>query len=432
MGERVQLAEAAAALLQQDEPHTHSPHLPFAAPSRAQREYQRVVREALAKRRQVREATLAAAAYRARTQIDAAFDEARIETEAALAEALAESAAPFAAREATARAERDAAIAAAHRCYEQVVVEATRAYEREALAAKHDCDSALARQRTERDEAYEAVEKQRKLDALALEDELDLLRIEGLLHVIADRTSRTATERTKAVLALVELAGQADGGMRFTTACLDHVYSAMLEDCYLVASAQGGDSLSSGAVFECLTSLALRCRDKRPAIVKCLHDILAQHRGVRPSTLIGDLAQLYVHISSEAQPLEGHDAEAHAVQRETMLALLDATLQRTPRQQPQAESKRFTPASATTPRLPSLPLPRDCSEDSFSDISITELVDIDASLFSNTRASEPPRLPSLRAAQGWAGSGRQGEPPAHAQTLCAAPDGLLGATSKRS
>lgn len=393
-----QLANASVALLQQQEGERalRDPHLPFSLPSKALREYQRAVRETIGRRRQAREVVLAEQAYQERCEIDAALREAELDADCAHAEELAEIAVPFGEMEAKARAERDAAIAAANRAYEQVVQEAARAYEREAAVVRQKRDLTLSQARALREEAIASIESRLQADKLQLEEELQLVPIEGLRHVIEDRANWSAHERGKALLALIELAGRADASVRFTSVCMEHLYSGILADCYLNAEpGAGGGKLMSAEVLEQLVALAHRSADKRPVIVKCLHDVVAQHPGVGSASFVESLAQLYVKVSTDTLSTYADDVRDNERILETMLTQIGETLKRTPRQGSRADDA--LPAAPLTEAADPAPSPpvvsardwgRDSDDDPVSETHLAELIDIDELLYSDVQKAE--------------------------------------------
>jgi len=389
-----QLAQAAMALLKDEESVELDPSLPFSVPSKAQREYDRAVREAIGRRRQAREVVLAERAFQERFEIDAALNDAQLDAEAAQADELAEISAPFKDVETQARAERDAAIAAAERAYQQIVDEAVKTYEREAAVVHDKHSGRIAQANALRDEAYASIDARLQSDRLHLDEELQLVSIEGLLFVTEDRTRWSPTERGKALLALIGLAARPDADLRFTEVCLEHLYSNILQECYGSGEATAG-KLMSARLVEALASLAHRCVDKRAMVVKCLHDIVVQHPGVSSPGFIESLTKLYVKVSAQADADHQRGRREADDQRHTILAQISETLKRTThasvdrQAHPQARGEG-SGALRNVHVQPEQPWTLDTApgDDPFSETTLAEMVDIDELLHSDVQKSE--------------------------------------------
>lgn len=325
-----QLAQAAANVLQTEDFIPRGKRWPFSRVSKAHRDYEKAVHDITARRRKAREDALSKRTNKERSEADTLFQTAEQSARSQHDEALAQAKQPFDAVESKARAERDAAIAAANRAYQMLVEEADRVYQQEASAISAKRDEAIGTARSVRDEAYAKVEARHQADMQQIEKELKTVALEGLMRIVEDREVWSPEDRKKALVGMIGMAGREDVDNEYTTLSLQNVAGYIYQDRYLPEGAQH-HKLMDVSVLEGFVELAQRCPEKRPTIVKHLHDIVVHNPGYSSTTFIKNLTQLYVAASTDPDTVYAADPVENEKHYAEMLSHIADTLKLTPR-----------------------------------------------------------------------------------------------------
>lgn len=361
--ESEQLAQAAAEVLQNEAFPDQRPGRSFSRPSKAQRDYDKVVREVVARRRWSREQALARHIEQEQAEAEATFLASERELQAKQEDELAQAAEPFDRMAAKARADCLAAIAAANKAYRQALADAEAGYRREAALVVQRHDAARARARSARDSARASIEARRQTELKQLETDLQTVSLEGLMRVCEDRAQQSPEIRRRALIALIEMAGKDDADARFVNVCLVNVAGYLFKEQYLPAREQH-HRLMGPEVLETLARLAYRCQDRRPLIIRCLHDVVTQNPGHTSLEFIHSMTQLYMVVSTDSKTVYDRDPEQNAVRFDAMVAQISEILRLTPRHDPAvdlASRPRELPAqlpqaASSEPRLLADPL----------------------------------------------------------------------------
>lgn len=325
-----QLAQAAANVLQTEDFIPRGKRWPFSRVSKAHRDYEKAVQDITARRRKAREDALSKRTNKERAEVDSVFHEAEQTARGKHDEHLSHAKQPFEAVESKARAERDAAIAAANRAYQLVVEEAERVYQQEASAISAQRDEAILAARSVRDEAYAKVEARHQLDMAQIDKELRTVALEGLMRIVEDREVWSPDDRKKALVGMIGMAGREDVDSEFATLSLQNVAGYIFQDRYLPEGAQH-HKLMDVSVLEGFVELAQRCPEKRPTIVKHLHDIVQNNPGHSSTTFIKNLTALYVAASTDPDTVYSNDPVENETHYAEMLSHIADTLKLTPR-----------------------------------------------------------------------------------------------------
>ena len=325
-----QLAQAAANVLQTEDFIPRGKRWPFSRVSKAYRDYEKAVQDITARRRRAREDALSKRTNKERAEADSAFQTAEQSARGQHDEHLSQARQPFEAVETKARAERDAAIAAANRAYQLLVEEADRVYQQEASAISTRRDEAISAARSVRDEAYAKVEARHEADMVQIDKELKTVALEGLMRIVEDREVWSPEDRKKALVGMIGMAGREDVDSEYATLCLQNVAGYIFQDRYLPEGA-AHHKLMDVSVLEGFVELAQRCPEKRPTIVKHLHDIVQHNPGHSSTTFIKNLTALYVAASTDPDTVYASDPVENETHYAEMLSHIADTLKLTPR-----------------------------------------------------------------------------------------------------
>jgi hypothetical protein len=325
-----QLAQAAATVLQTEDFIPREKRWPFSRLSKAHRDYDKAVQDITARRRNAREDALTKRTNKERGEADTAFQSAEQSARGKHDEDLAQAKQPFDAVETKARTVRDAAIAAANQAYQKVVEEADRVYRQEATAINQRRDDAIAGARTVREGVYAELELRHQADMAQIDKELKTVALEGLMRIVEDREVWSPEARKKALVGMIGMAGRDEADAEYATLSLQNVAGYIFQDRYLPESAQH-HKLMDVSVIEGFVELAARCPEKRPTIVKYLHDVVAHNPGHSSPAFIKSLTQLYVIASTEADTMYAADPVENERVYDEMLSHLADTLKLTPR-----------------------------------------------------------------------------------------------------
>jgi hypothetical protein len=325
-----QLAQAAATVLQTEDFIPRGKRWPFTRTSKAHRDYDKSVQEITARRRRAREDALTKRTTKERSEVDGVFQTAEQGARGKHDEDLALARKPYDEIETKARVERDAAIAAANRAYQEAVEKADGVYQQEAATISKKRDDDIAAASSIRDEAYAAVESRHEADMAQIDKELRTVALEGLMRIVEDREVWSASERKKALVGMIGMAGREEADAEYTTLSLQNVAGYIFQDRYLPEDAQG-HKLMDVTVLEGFVELAQRCAEKRPIIVKYLHDIVVHNPGHSSTTFIKSLTALYVAANEDADTVYVADPVENEKHFEEMLSHIADTLKLTPR-----------------------------------------------------------------------------------------------------
>lgn len=374
-----QLAQAAAHVLQTEDFLPRGKRWPFSRVSKAQRDYEKAVQDITARRRKAREDALLKRINKERAEVDAAFQSAEQTARSKHEEDLAQARQPYEAVESKARAERDAAIAAANRAYQLIVEEAERVYQQEASAVNARREEAITAAKSMRDEAFAQVESRLQAEMVQIDKELRTVALEGLMRIVEDREVWSPEDRKKALVGMIGMAGREDVDNEYVTLCLQNVAGYIFQDRYLPENAQH-HKLMDVSVLEALVELAQRCPEKRPPIVKHLHDIVQNNPGYSSTTFIKNLTALYVAASTDPETIYASDPVENEQHYAEMLSHIADTLKLTPRR-----SQVHRGIASTTSSQPpnrdedrNIPLFKQPSlADITADVNIDELVHVE-------------------------------------------------------
>ncbi|MET0386455.1 MAG: hypothetical protein ABW321_10875 [Polyangiales bacterium] len=342
-----QLAQAAVTVIRnEDLVPKGGKRWPFARVSKAQRDYEKAVQEITDRRREAREQAVEQKLKKARSEADATLERAKGEARAARDEKVAEAKKPYDEIETQARAERDAAIAAANRAYEQALSAANRIYQEEKDVIERKHDALVSEARSVHDAAYARLDESRQADVAQIAKDMKTIPLEGPMRVVEDKQTWSLEDRRRALIGIVDMAGREDFDVEYTDLCLRTVTGYVFNDRFLKPEAQH-QRLMDAVLLEAFVELARRVPEKRPTIVKYMHDLVVQNPGHSSPTFIKSLTELYVIASADVETLYDKDVNANEQVFETMRAHIADTLKVTPR-------RSQVPAAPQPGREPSL------------------------------------------------------------------------------
>jgi hypothetical protein len=336
-----QLALAAASVLRNEDFVPKGKRWPFSRTSKAHRDYDKAVEEITARRREARESAVERKTRKAKVEADTLFERAKTKADTAHGEKIAEAKKPYDEVETQARSERDAAIAAANLAYQHAVDKANAIYQQEATAIEQKRDAFIAEAKVIRDEAYAAVEAERKTDLAQIAKDLKTIALEGPMRIVEDREAWSPEERKKALVGIVDLAGEETLEAEYADLCLRNVAGYVFQDRYLKPDAQH-HRLMDASLLEALVDLAQRNAGRRPAVVKYMYEIVVQNPGHSSPAFIKNLTQLYVVASDDTQTSYAQDPVENETIFETMRAHIADAMKLTPRR------SQVPPAAATS------------------------------------------------------------------------------------
>jgi hypothetical protein len=325
-----QLAQAAANVLQTEDFIPRGKRWPFSRVSKAHRDYEKAVHDITARRRKAREDALTKRTNKERAEVDSIFQTAEQSARGKHDEDLSQAKQPFEAVETKARAERDAAIAAANRAYQLLVEEADRVYQQEASGLNARRDEAISAARSIRDDAYLEVDARHEADMAQIDKELKTVALEGLMRIVEDREVWSPEDRKKALVGMIGMAGREDVDAEYATLSLQNVAGYIFQDRYLPEGSHH-HKLMDVSVLEGFVELAQRCPEKRPTIVKHLHDIVQHNPGHSSTAFIKNLTALYVVTSTDPDTVYSDDPVENETHYAEMLSHIADTLKLTPR-----------------------------------------------------------------------------------------------------
>jgi hypothetical protein len=325
-----QLAQAALNVIRNETLVPRGKRWLFSRLSKASRDYERAVQEITARRRESREKAVEQRIAKERADANAVFERAETSAQQTHAEELAHARQPYNETETQARSERDAAIAAANLVYQQMMDKANRLYLQEAATIDQQRNELVAEAKALRDEAYAALEAKRKADMAQIARDLKTIPLEGPMRIVEDREAWPADERKKALIGIVDMAGRDDFGPEYADLCLRNVMGYVFQDRYLKPDAQH-HRLMDVNLLEALVDLARRSPEKRPTIVKYMHDIVVQNPGHSSPTFIKNLTELYVIASSDIKTVYVDDPTENELIFDQMRAHIADSLKLTPR-----------------------------------------------------------------------------------------------------
>jgi hypothetical protein len=187
------------------------------------------------------------------------------------------------------------------------------------------------------------------------------------------------------------MAGREDADAEYTTLCLMNVAGYIFQDRYLPAAAQA-HKLMDVSVLEAFVELAQRTPEKRPVIVKYLHEVVTQNPGHSSPSFIKSLTQLYVIASTDSETVYDNDPVENEKHYEAMLSYIADTLKVTPRRSQAHRSPGEPTQTHVTPETPepSLLDPADIT----ADVNIDDLVQLDAEQQQPTASASKRRRPT--------------------------------------
>lgn len=325
-----QLAQAAAQVIRHEDFLPKGKRWPFQRVSKAQRDYERQVQEITSRRREARQQAIEQQIKKQRGEADTVFERAKSAAQRAHDEKIAEAKKPYDVTEAKARSERDAAIAAANLAYQQTMEGANATYRQEAEKIDRVCEEQIGDAKTIHNEAYSRIDAKRRADLAQIAKDLKTIPLEGPMRIVEDRQAWSVEERQKALIAILEMAGRDDFDSDYADLCLRNVAGYVYQDRYLKPEEQHHRLMSVGLV-EGLVDLAMRTPDKRPTIVRHLHDIVVQNPGHSSPSFIKNLTELYVAASTDTLTTYHLDPVENENVFEAMRAQIADTLKLTPR-----------------------------------------------------------------------------------------------------
>jgi hypothetical protein len=154
--------------------------------------------------------------------------------------------------------------------------------------------------------------------------------LEGLMRIVEDREVWSPEDRKRALVGMIGMAGRDDVDSHYATLSLQNVAGYIFQDRYLPEGTHH-HKLMDVNVLEAFVELAQRCPEKRPTIVKHLHDIVAHNPGHSSTTFIKNLTQLYVAASTDPDTVYAADPLENEQHFEEMLSHIADTLKLTPR-----------------------------------------------------------------------------------------------------
>jgi hypothetical protein len=325
-----QLAQAAANIIRSEAFVPKGRRWPFPRISKAHRDYYKAVQDFTTRRRQAREKAVEHKLKKERADADAIFERARVSAQTAHDSEIAEARKPYDATETTARNERDAAIAAANLAYDKAVEDANAFYLQVSAVIDQKRDAVLAEATAVHDELYAAIEANSKTQMAQISKDMKTIPLEGPMRIVEDRQAWSLEERKKALIGIIDMAGQEDLDAEYTDLCLRNVADYVFQDRYLKPGAQQ-HRLMDVNLLEALVDLAVRTPDKRPTIVKYMHDIVVHNPGHTSPSFIRNLTELYVTASTDTTTAYTEDPNENEAIFETMRADIADALKLTPR-----------------------------------------------------------------------------------------------------
>jgi hypothetical protein len=343
-----QLAQATVSILQTEDLVPKGKRWPFSRVSKAHKDYEKAVQDVTARRRSARENAIEANFNQQRAEADSVFAQAKSSAQTEYNGKIADARKPYDEAETSARNERDAAIAAANLAYQQKVDVANRAYEQKAAVLDQKRDGLIGAAKNMQAEAYAAIEAKRKAELAQLAHDLRTIALEGPMRVVEDRHAWSVEDRKKALIGLVDMAGREDFDAEFAEICLRNVAGYVSQDRFLPADAQH-HRIMDVSLLEALVELAQRTPDKRPIVVKYIHDIVAHNPGHSSPALIKSLSELYVIASSDTETVYAKDVAENERVFDSMREQIADALKLTPRrsQAPRAAGDNGAPREST-------------------------------------------------------------------------------------
>jgi len=408
-----QLAQAAASIIRSEAFVPKGRRWPFSRISKAHRDYYKAVQEFTTRRREAREKAVEQKTKKERAEADAIFERARASAQSAHDDEIAEAKKPYDATETQARNERDAAIAAANLAYQNAVAEANGVYLQAAAVIDQKRDGVIVDATAVHDGSYAAIEAQSKTHMAQIAKDMKTIPLEGPMRIVEDRQAWSVEERKKALIGIVDMAGQEDLDAEYADLCLRNVADYVFQDRYLKPGAQQ-HRLMDANLLEALVDLAARTPSKRPTIVKYMHDIVVHNPGHTSPTFIRNLTELYVSASTDTKTAYAEDPNDNEVIFETMRAHIADALKLTPRRSqapaPVADNATASEAAADADDDQKTPVAeRSIDPDITADVDIGDLFLVEASdrvesgadmeLPSSAKpssASKPPPMPPSR------------------------------------
>ncbi|HEX4351776.1 MAG TPA: hypothetical protein VHZ95_02655 [Polyangiales bacterium] len=344
-----QLALAAASVLRNEDFIPKGKRWPFTRTSKAHRDYDKAVQEVTARRREARESAVERKTKKAKAEADATFERAKSDAQAVHGEKIAEAKKPYDEVEAQARRERDAAIAAANLAYQQTMEKANGTYQQEAATLDQKRDAVVADAKSIHVDAYAAVDAERKVDLTQIAKDLKTIPLEGPMRIVEDRDAWSPEDRRKALIGLLDMAGEETLETEYAELCLRSVAGYVFQDRYLKPDAQH-HRLMDANLLEALVELAQRNPERRPSVVRYMYEIVEQSPGHSSPVFIKSLTELYVIASSDTLTTYAPDPIQNETIFETMRAHIADTLKLTPRRSlvPPPAANSGTPREPTT------------------------------------------------------------------------------------
>jgi hypothetical protein len=378
-----QLAQAAANIIRSEAFVPKGRRWPFSRISKAHRDYYKAVQEFTTRRREAREKAVEQKIKKERVDADAIFQQAKASAQTAHDAEIAEAKKPYDATETKARNERDAAIAAANLAYQNAVEEANGVYRQAAAVIEQKRDAVIAEATVAHDESYAAIDATSKTHMAQIAKDMKTIPLEGPMRIVEDRQTWSSEERKRALIGIVDMAGQEELDAEYADLCLRNVADYVFQDRYIKPAAQH-HRLMDVMLLEALVDLAGRTPHKRPTIVKYMHDIVVHNPGHTSAVFIRNLTELYVTASTDTKTAYVEDPNGNEAIFESMRAHIADTLKLTPRrnQVPAPAADNETPREAASApdddqKTPVVLQPLDA--DITADVDIGDLVPLETS-----------------------------------------------------
>jgi hypothetical protein len=368
-----QLAQAAANVIRSEAFVPKGKRWPLSRISKAHRDYYKAVQEITTRRRETRKSAVEQKTKKERADADAIFERARANGQSAHDAQIAEAKKPCDATETKARNERDAAVAAANRAYQKAVDEANAVYLQAAAVIDQQRDALLAEATSARDDSYSSIEEKAKTSLAQIARDMKTIALEGPMRIVEDRQAWSVKERKKALIGIVDMAGLDELEAEYADLCLRNVADYVFQDRYLKPDAQH-HRLMDVNLLEALVDLAVRTPNKRPTIVKHMHDIVVQNPGHTSPAFIKNLTELYVTASADTRSVYAQDADDNEAVVETMRAHIADALKLTPRR-----SQVPPPSADNTVARENVPPLGPLDADITADVDIGDLVLLETS-----------------------------------------------------
>jgi hypothetical protein len=409
-----QLAQAAVNILKTEDFVPKGSRWLFSKSSKAHKDYEKAVQDIASRRRTAREHAIDEKLKKERAEADTAFERTKVSAETEHKDKAAEARKPYEETETKARSERDAAIAAANLAYQQAIAAANRTFQRESSALDQKRDALISEAKNTRAQLHAAIETKRKAELQQIARDLKTISLEGPMRVVEDREAWLVEDRKKALVGVVDMAGRDDVDAEYADLCLRNVAGYVFQDRFLKPDAQH-HRLMDIYVLEAMVDLARRTPDKRPTIVKYLHEIVVHNPGYTSPAFIRNLSELYVTASSDTDTNYAQDPIENEKIFDAMREQIADALKLTPRRSqvpPPADSAHGTsPGSNAAAGLQSPAPARPIDPEITADLDAKDLVplesmnalgaDKDAIVESvatpgSQSGSRPPPVPSTR------------------------------------